>query len=330
MRNDLNRELTAADAGIQYDAQCKRVLGQKVILAWILRRTVGAFADMDIDSICGCIEGEPEISTVRVNPGETNSGRVEGLSTEDKVPEEGVIYYDIRFRAYEPGKTGYIKVIVNVEAQKSFYPGYEIVTRGIFYAARMISAQLGTEFTASEYNKLKKVYTIWLCMDAPKKIGNAISEYHFFQTDLVPGIPDKKEAYDKMSIVVIALNQEMEAGDKFLRMLNTLLSPEINVESKKEALQEEFQISMEGQIGKELDLMCNLSGYVEKKGIEQTKVLMVSNMLKQGYERMEPFPKNFLHLPYLHATIIFGRMRTYDQIAAAMTARKGCRIDAYT
>ena len=40
---------------------------------------------------------------------------------------------------------------------------------------------------------------------------------------------------------------------------------------------------MEGQIGKELDLMCNLSGYVEKKGIEQTKVLMVSNMLKQGY-----------------------------------------------
>lgn len=48
-----------------------------------------------------------------------------------------------------------------------------------------------------------------------------------------------------------------------------------------------IQISMEGQIGKELDLMCNLSGYVEKKGIEkgieQTKVLMVSNMLKQGY-----------------------------------------------
>lgn len=37
--------------------------------------------------------------------------------------------------------------------------------------------------------------------------------------------------------------------------------------------------------------MCNLSGYVEKKGIEkgiaqgieQTNVLMVSNMLKQGY-----------------------------------------------
>lgn len=76
--------------------------------------------------------------------------------------------------------------------------------------------------------------------------------------------------------------------------------------------------------------MCNLSGYVEKKGIEQTKVLMVSNMLKQGYERMEPFPKNFLRLPCLHATIIFGRMRTCDQIAAAMTARKGCRIDAYT
>ena len=42
-------------------------------------------------------------------------------------------------------------MIINVEAQKSFYPGYEIVTRGIFYSARMISAQSGVDFSASDY-----------------------------------------------------------------------------------------------------------------------------------------------------------------------------------
>ena len=35
-------------------------------------------------------------------------------------------------------------MIVNLEAQKSYYRDMEIVTRGIFYDARMISAQLGT------------------------------------------------------------------------------------------------------------------------------------------------------------------------------------------
>ncbi|OUP84952.1 hypothetical protein B5F07_06840 [Lachnoclostridium sp. An169] len=39
-----------------------------------------------------------------------------------------------------------IKLIINVEAQKDFHPGYSLMTRGIFYGARMISAQKGTEF----------------------------------------------------------------------------------------------------------------------------------------------------------------------------------------
>ena len=39
-----------------------------------------------------------------------------------------------------------IKLIINVEGQKKFDPGYDIVTRGIFYCARMLSAQKDTEF----------------------------------------------------------------------------------------------------------------------------------------------------------------------------------------
>ena len=71
--------------------------------------------------------------------------RIAGLANEDKVADEGEIYYDIRFYVHIPNEEGHIRMIVNLEAQKSYYPGYEIVTRGIFYDARMISAQLGTE-----------------------------------------------------------------------------------------------------------------------------------------------------------------------------------------
>ena len=37
-----------------------------------------------------------------------------------------------------------------------YYTGYSLTTRGVFYGARMISAQLGTEFEIPEYDKIKR------------------------------------------------------------------------------------------------------------------------------------------------------------------------------
>ena len=96
------------------------------------------FRGKDLDFIKDCIEGTPEISTVKVNPGETNGPkreRVTGMPNEDKEPGEGAIYYDIRFYVNIPESGEEVRMIINVEGQKSFYPGYQIVTRGIFYAA---------------------------------------------------------------------------------------------------------------------------------------------------------------------------------------------------
>lgn len=100
-----------------------------------------------------------------VLPGETNQEQIAGMMNEDKVAGEGTVYFEIRFSVYVPTSEGRVKVIVNIEAQKNFQLGYEIVTRGIYYCARMISAQLGTEFSNSEYNSVKKVYSIWICMN---------------------------------------------------------------------------------------------------------------------------------------------------------------------
>ncbi len=281
MGNGLAREVSLAEAKAKYDAQCKRVLSQKEILAWILRRTVREFAGMDIPEIIACIEGEPEISEARVYPGETNAERIRGLANEDKVPEEGTVYYDIRFYACAPGEHGKIRLIINVESQRSFRPGYEIVTRGIFYGARMISAQLGTEFRYSEYDDIKKVCSIWLCFDAPAKIGNAISEYRITKEDIIPGLLDIAEAYDKLSVVVIALNEKAGSDDIFIGMINTLFM-DAPYEDKKKRLETEYHINMGDEMGKEMDIMCNLSGLVEERGIEQGIKIMVSNLLRLG------------------------------------------------
>lgn len=47
-----------------------------------------------------------------------------------------------------------LKTEGRVEGQNDFYPGYDIVTRGIFYTARLISSQLETEFTGSNYGDI--------------------------------------------------------------------------------------------------------------------------------------------------------------------------------
>lgn len=269
MRNEFARNLDLAQAKIQYDEQCKKVLGDKNILSWIMQRTVSEYAGMSREEIMKCIEGEPEIGNRRVNPGETNASRIAGLSNEDKVNEEGTIFYDIRFFAWIPKSREKIRLIINVEAQKKYYAGYSLTTRGVFYGARMISAQLGTEFEIPEYDKIKKVYSIWICMNAPKYIGNAISEYKLEKTDLIPGIPDRRKEYDKLSIVMVCLNTKKETDDQFLGMLQTLFNTELPEKEKKDRLEQEYEIQMENGFGKELSLMCNLSDTVEERGIEK-------------------------------------------------------------
>jgi len=36
---------------------------------------------------------------------------------------------------------------------------------------------MGVGFTGENYNQIKKVYSIWICMRVPKKIGNTITDY---------------------------------------------------------------------------------------------------------------------------------------------------------
>lgn len=289
MKNELAGDIGLAAGKSQYDAQCKRVLANKVILAWILKYTVKEFRSMSIRQIKKCIGNDILISKVRAEPGNTNVPEPEkiiGESEEDNVPGEGGIYFDIRFSVYLPKKNEKIKMLINVEAQKDFHPGYEIPSRGVFYAARMISAQKGIEFSGSDYDKIKKVYSIWICMNAPDYIGNAVSEYSIVKTDHIPGIPDQKSAYDKIFVVQICLNPKSEKGNRLTAMLNVLLSTKMKADKKIKILEEDFQIPMEREMGKELNQMCNLSDYVEeigiKKGIEKLLTEQIMKKMAKG------------------------------------------------
>ena len=301
MKNELAGDIGLAAGKSQYDAQCKRILANKVILAWILKYTVKEFEEMSIRRIKQCIGNDIMISQVRVDPGKTNTSTFEsekiiGETGEDKVPGEGEVYFDIRFSVYLPVKGEKVKMIINVEAQKDFHPGYAVPSRGVFYGARMISAQKGIEFTGSNYDGIRKVYSIWICMNAPDYIGNAVSRYLIKKEDILPGIQDEPSEYDKLAVVQICLNPRSQKGNRLTEMLNILLSSEMKAEQKIRELEENFYIPMTVKMGKELNQMCNLSDYVEEigikkgmeKGMERGRLLQQIEVIQKKFRKGKP------------------------------------------
>ena len=265
------KNIRVADEKASYDAACKRLLSEKIILAWIMKNCLEEYRDCDVEEIAEkYIEGTPQVGEVAVAADETNRvSMIQGAGNEDTSLTEGTVTYDIRFFAIAPVSGELIRLIINIEAQNDFYPGYPLIKRGIYYCSRMISAQYGTEFTNSHYENIKKVYSIWICMNPPKSRENSITRYYIAEENLVGSVKERKADYDLMAAVMICLGKEGDSGTDLLKLLNVLLSTETGSQDKCQILEEDFHIRMTQTLESEVSLMCNLSKGVEEKGIEK-------------------------------------------------------------
>ena len=268
------------------DAACKQLLGDKLILACILRECVPEFMNCHVNDIeTKYIEGEPEIGMVGLYPETTNppkeikAGRVHGIHCEDTTDTEGTVTFDIRFYAVTPTKER-VKLIINVEAQNVFNPGYPLIKRGIFYACRQISAQYGIEFEHSHYEDIKKVYSIWVCFDPPRNRHNTITAYEFGEKNIVGEINENKANYDLMSVIMICLgNKEDERYIGLLKLLDVWLSRN-SIDAKRAALKDIFDAEMPSRLLEKEVKMCNYSDFVENRGRKEGKAEAIVNLMK--------------------------------------------------
>lgn len=280
------KNITAAGEKAAYDAACKRLLANKIILAWIMKSCLEEYKDRSVNEIAEkYIEGSPQIAETAVNPdeGSCDSGeQIRGANAEDSTIREGTITYDIRFLAIVPGTGETIRLIINIEAQNDFYPGYPIIKRAFYYCSRMISSQYGTEFTETHYEKIKKVYSVWICSNPPKKRENTITRYCIQEENLVGQVSERKENYDLLTVIMICLGH---AGDDnytgILKLLDVLLSSEKEAGEKKKILRDDFDIAMTKTLESEVSAMCNLSKGVEERGI----AIGLERGLERGIER---------------------------------------------
>lgn len=86
-------DLYLAGRNPEYDANAKKLLASRKILAWILKYCVPEFEDSTIEDIRDIyIQGTPEVASVPVMPDKTNARplpRILGENTEDKTLTEG-------------------------------------------------------------------------------------------------------------------------------------------------------------------------------------------------------------------------------------------------
>ena len=260
----------AADLKAQYDARVKRLVGHKRILAQILIKTVDEFKGMNPKAVADCIEGTPYISAVPVEPGLTNAvldrngQRIVGFNTENQEINEGLARFDIVF--YVRTKDGLSQIIINVEAQKDEPGEYEILNRAIFYVSRLVSSQKERDFKNSSYNDIKRVYSIWICMNMEE---NTMSHIHLTKEDLI-GSYEWKGNLDLINIVMIGLAKELPEHDETYelhRLLGALLSQELTVDEKLSIIGNEYDIPIEENMRKDVSAMCNLGEGIEEKGI---------------------------------------------------------------
>ncbi|MFV0618805.1 hypothetical protein ACE418_13010 [Megasphaera sp. WILCCON 0056] len=275
-----------------YDEACKWVLSEREIMAHILKACTEEFKDCSLQDIARrYIQGKPSISRIAVEP-EAISPRIESEQTEDKSKTEGTVYYDIRFHAAAPVDGKRIQLIINLEAQNDFNPGYPLLKRAVYYCGRMISSQYGTVFVKSHYEKIQKIYSIWICTMPTKKWEYNISRYRLTEEHLMGHAQAERSHYDLINIVLVCLGSKGYKQLKgILRLLNMLLLDNISSQEKQKLLAKEFNVTMTPHLEKGVAAMCNLSEGIEKRGEKRGwdlgKQEDVLEMLKDGV----PFEK---------------------------------------
>lgn len=272
MRNRLYDNLTLHGAKAQYDRCAKEFLSIRYVLGYIMIHAIKEYQGCTIEEAMASIEGDPVISRKNIRTGHIEPEIIQTRAQESTSSENGEIYYDIVFYAHSPHGERQ-KLWINVEAQKSFYPGYDLVTRGLFYGARLLSDELDKEFYAGSYDDVKKVYSIWICMNPPgrdrmaRSVENTIVEYHItptllyaeHETDIARVHTGR---YDLITTIVVYLARDGISENELVGMLSTLFSNVITPECKIQILSEQYRLPMTVDMEEEVNTMCYISDWI--------------------------------------------------------------------
>jgi len=271
------------DQNASYDKLAKHFLSRKSILAQILKYTVEEFTDSSLEDIeKKYIEGEPSLSINTVPLDDTLD--IIGKNTESTSLNESFVTFDIIFDAIAPIDGKLVKIIINLEPQKTTKKiHYKLMKRAVYYAARLISSQKEKEFHRDDYNGLKKVYSIWIAMNVQNYRADSIQTYKLTE-QLIHGKfrGDNPKNYDLISIVILNLGKK-PTSHKLLNLLYLIFMDLKSSAEKETILHDEYHIDITRDMREELRKMGGLMEpaveiAAEKKSAETKKKTLIESV----------------------------------------------------
>ena len=268
----LAHTITQTDYEARYDRAAKKLLANKLVLAHILKDCVKEYQACSIMDIAQkYIEGEPEVGTTGVYMDDSSSPEQPDIKPETVATQSAEVQ------------------AMNAHAM-SIQAMNTQVTKVQGMGNEDISAQHGTVFTKSDYQKLRKVYSIWICVNPAKKFRNTITRYSLKPETIIGNAVEAPENYDLINIVMVCLGKMEEWNDNnLIKFLGVLFQNELSAREKKDILERDFNIPMTETFESEVDDMCNLSqGIAEEamqKGIEKGRQEGIEQGIEQGLEQ---------------------------------------------
>ena len=260
---------TVSEKTIRYNNTCRELLTDRQFLARLLKGFVPEFRDLEIEYIANeCIE--PAAIVPSSIPVERNLTNIVGSDTADTSLNEGTVYYDILFSAVYPekGRPGSARIrqradkkiglIINIEMQNDINPGYPLEKRGVYYAARRLTAQLGTLSSNTSYEGLQKVYSIWLCIGdkIPRNERNTATMYTLKEIQLIGDVHKEPERYDLLSVIMLKISDQQPTDDPTLELFAKFFSKKLSKDEKIEYFEKTGIYTADMKEG--VETMCNL------------------------------------------------------------------------
>ena len=209
-----------------------------------------------------CRDDNGDVTPCAAAANNKDPGSALRLESEDASLFEGMVRFDVRLRVWVPSAgTSYE---IDFEPQDDFRPGYPLIRRAIYYLARMISQQGSAVIPGSNYGALRKVVSIWVCTDPPKRHSGKVRHYAFARG----GNGDKSEmdgrgegeeidlfassAHDCAEAIFVCLGPKARGADGALGMLEALLARDLSIEEKLALLGGKYGMLLEESVMREV------------------------------------------------------------------------------
>ncbi len=281
MKTELAKYLEGVESSqAAYDQSAKALFSHRQILARLIQDLIPGFQLLPAETIEQAIEQD------LIHSADEAPEWIVGLNTESSAEPFGKIQHDLLTIVNENLSDQLKPIIINIEFQNEFSPGYPLLKRAVHYASRMIVSQKNKFYNGDNYQDSRPVWSIWICPKPPRNAENTITEYYLSKKQRLGhgSLPGEEERLYNI-VFICPGDPDRDNYTGLVKFTGTLLSTSLEAEEKELILEKEFGMRMSEEVKTEVENMNYISDYILEEGEQRGLQKGLQKGLKEGEQK---------------------------------------------